>query len=171
MNYFAYGSNVNLDHFTDYLSTHGVTIDTELQAEAARLEGYALRTNYFAGSHRAGACNIEPAPGHHVEGVIITITTAIQEILRVKEGHPRRYEEIEVEVHTASTQAPVRVLTYVVTPTHRLDVDLPVTARYRALILAGAKHFRFSKSYQEELRSRLRTAESLLPRPSHNVSL
>ena len=148
MNYFAYGSNVNLDHFTDYLSTHGVTIDTELQAEAARLEGYALRTNYFAGSHRAGACNIEPAPGHHVEGVIITITTAIQEILRVKEGHPRRYEEIEVEVHTASTQAPVRALTYVVTPEHRLDLAIPVTNPYRILILTGATDVYYTNSNQ-----------------------
>ena len=165
MNYFAYGSNINLSHLTDYLDTHGVTLDTELRGQRALLHDHRLRTNYFAGSHRAGACNIEPAPGHHVEGVIITITTAIQEILRVKEGHPRRYEEIEVEVHTASTQAPVRALTYVVTPTHRLDVDLPVTDRYRDLILAGAKHFDFSKSYQRELHQRLRTAPSLLTNP------
>ena len=163
--YFAYGSNINLDHLTDYLSTHGVTLDTELQAEAARLDGYVLRTNYFASSHGAGACNIEPAPDHHVEGVIITITPAIQKILRVKEGHPHRYHEIEVIVRTASTQAPVRAVTYVVTPEHRLDVDIPVTARYRDLILAGAQLFDFSKSYQRELHQRLRTAPSLLTNP------
>ena len=171
MNYFAYGSNINLDHLSDYLSTHGVSIDTELQAEAARLEGYALRTNYFASSHRAGACNIEPAADHHVEGVVMAITPAIRDALRLKEGFPLRYHEIEVIVRTASTQEPVRAVTYVVTTTHRLDVDLPVTVRYRRLILAGAKQFNFSESYQRELHQRLWTAPSLLTIPSQDVSL
>ena len=90
MRYFAYGSNINLDHLHDYLDTHGVTLDTELHAETGRLEGYALRTNYFAGSHGAGACNIEPAHDQRVEGVVMSITPAIQDVLRVKEGFPLR---------------------------------------------------------------------------------
>ena len=170
MRYFAYGSNVNLGHLTDYLNTHGVTLDTELKAEYAQLDGYRLRTNYYTSRHRAGACNVEPAPDHHVEGVVMSISSAIQDALRVKEGFPLRYHEIEVIVHTAATRAPVRALTYVVTPAHRLEVDLPVTDRYKALILAGAKHFGFSKSYQHELQQRLRTAPSLLATPSQNAS-
>ena len=162
MNYFAYGSNTNLDHLAEYLDTHGVTLDNEQKAEYAQLEGYRLRTNYFASSQGAGACNIELAPDHQVEGVVMAITPAIQNALRVKEGCPHRYEEIDVIVHTAATQAAVRALTYVVTPTHHLDVDLPVTARYRGLILDGAKHFGFTKGYQQQLRRLLRTAPSLL---------
>ena len=162
MIYFAYGSNLNLDHLTDYLGKHGVSVDTDFQAEHALLHNYRLRTNYFAASHGAGACNIEPAHDHRVEGVVMSITPAVQEVLRVKQGFPLRYHEIDVIVHTASTQASVRALTYVVTPTHRLDVDLPVTDRYRSLILAGAKHFGFSKSYQQELRGMLKAAPSLL---------
>jgi len=161
MLYFAYGSNINLDHLAEYLDTHGLRLDTDLVGQHALLHHYCLRTNYFAGSHGAGACNIEPAHGECVEGVLISITEAIQRILRIKEGFPRRYEEVQVNVYTASTQGSVRALTYVVTPQHRLDVDLPVTARYRDLILAGAKHFNFGKSYQEGLRRKLRTAPSL----------
>ncbi len=112
MIYFAYGSNVNLDHLRSYLDAHGVTLDTDSRAEHARLHDYRLRTNYFAGSHGAGACNIEPAPGYHVEGVIMTITPAAQNALRLKEGFPLRYHEIEVSVHTAATQETVRALTY-----------------------------------------------------------
>ncbi|MCH8149381.1 MAG: gamma-glutamylcyclotransferase, partial [Planctomycetes bacterium] len=98
-----------------------------MRGQRALLHDYRLRTNYFAGSHGAGACNIEPAPDHHVEGVVMAITPAIQDALRVKEGFPLRYHhEIEVIVHTAATRAPVRALTYVVTPAHRLEVDLPV---------------------------------------------
>lgn len=161
MLYFAYGSNLNLDHLTDYLDTHGVTLDTELKAEHALVHNFRFRTNYYSASHGAGACNIEPASGHHVDGVIMTITRAMQEALRVKEGYPHRYDEIEVEVHTAATQEPVRALTYMVTPTHRLDVDLPVTARYRNLILAGAKQFSFSAKYQRALHRQLRVMPSL----------
>ncbi|MCH7873295.1 MAG: gamma-glutamylcyclotransferase, partial [Planctomycetes bacterium] len=152
-------------------NTNGVTLDTDFQAEHALLHDYRLRTNYFASTHGAGACNIEPAPDHHVEGVVLTITPAVQDVLRFKEGFPLRYGEIDVIVHTTSTQASVRALTYVVTPTHRLDVDLPVTARYRALILAGAKHFDFSKAYQQELRRKLRTAPSLLTLRRSDASL
>ena len=171
MMYFGYGSNINLSHLTDYLGTHGMKLDTELRGRHALLHGYRLRSNYYASSHGAGACNIEPAQGKCVEGVIIETTPAMQDALRLKEGFPLRYHEIEVVVLTASTQASVRALTYVVTPTHCLDVDLPVTPRYRALILAGAKHFGFSESYQEALRNELRTAPSLLTIPSQDVSL
>ena len=162
MLYFAYGSNLNLKHLADYLDTHGVTLDTELGGQLALLHNFRLRTNYYSNSHGAGACNIEPAPDHHVEGVVMAITPAICDALRVKEGCPHRYEEIDVIVHTAATQASVRALTYVVTPMHRLDVDLPVTDRYRSLILAGAKHFGFSEGYQQELQGMLRAAPSLL---------
>lgn len=161
MLYFAYGSNMCLDHLTDFLGTRGVTLDTELDGQHALLHDYRLRTNYFATSHGAGACNIEPAHDQRVEGVLWSITPAIQDVLRIKEGYPHRYEEIEVIVHTASTQGGVRAITYVVTPQHRLDVDLPVTARYRDFVLDGAKQFNLTNEYQKKLRSLLRVAPSL----------
>ncbi len=161
MLYLAYGSNISLDHLRSYLDTHGVTLDSEFGGEHALLHHYRLRTNYFAGTHLAGACNIEPAQGHHVEGVVMSITPAIQDALRLKEGVPLRYHEIEVNVHTAATQASVRAITYVVTLAHRLDVDLPVTARYRKLILDGAKAFGLTGMYQQRLRRVLRTAPPL----------
>lgn len=161
MMYFAYGSNLNVDHVADYLDTHGVKLDTELRGQHAILQNFRLRTNYFAGTHGAGACNIEPAQDHRVEGVLWTITPAIRDALRVKEGCPRCYHETEVNIHTASTQGSVRALTYVVTPQYRLDVDLPVTARYRDFVLNGAKQYNLTNEYQKKLRSLLRIAPSL----------
>jgi len=161
MRYFAYGSNVNRNHIVEYLDTLGVKLDTELDGEHALLQNFHIRTNYFAGSHRAGACNIEPAQDHRVEGVLWTITPAIQDVLRIKEGFPRCYEETEVIVHTASTQEPVRAITYIVSPKHCLDVDLPVTARYRDFVLNGATEFKFTKEYQKQLRQLLQIAPSL----------
>ena len=162
MLYFAYGSNINLKHFMAYLDTHDVDPAEISAAEHARLLDYRLRTNYFAASHGAGACNIEADPGGCIEGVLMTISEAVRDALRLKEGFPQRYEEIEVIVHTASAQAPVRALTYVVASEHRLDTDLPVTARYRNLILAGAKQFNFTEEYQNNLRHQLQIAPPLL---------
>ena len=158
---FAYGPKLNVGHVADYLATQGVTPDTELPGQHAILQDFRLRTNYFAGTHGAGACNIEPTHDQRVEGVLWSITPAIQDVLRIKEGYPHRYEEIEVIVHTASTQGGVRALTYVVTLQHRLDVDLPVTARYRDFVLDGAKRFNLTNEYQKKLRSLLRVAPSL----------
>ena len=161
MLYLAYGSNMCLDHLADYLDTHGVTPDTELSGQHALLQNFRLRTNYFAGTHGAGACNIEPAHDQRVEGVAMEITSTRQDVLRIKEGYPHRYEEIEVIVHTASTQGGVRALTYVVTLQHRLDVDLPVTARYRDCVLNGAKQYNLTNEYQKKLRCLFRVAPSL----------
>ena len=161
MLYFAYGSNLNLDHLTAYLDTPDVKLDTELVGQHGFLHNFHLRTNYYASSHRAGACNIEPAHNHHVEGVLWIITQPMRDALRVKEGYPRCYQETEVIVHTASTQEPVRAITYVVSPKHRLDVDLPVTERYREFVLNGAKQFKLTRKYQKMLNDLLQVAPSL----------
>ena len=157
MLYFAYGSNMDLDHLRAYLDTHGAALDTDLDAQSAQLLGYRLRTNYFAQSHGAGACNIEPSSTQHVEGVLMAVTSAIRNVLRIKEGYPSQYEEIEVIVQDAS-EAAVKAFTYIVAARHRLDIDLPVTARYRAFVLTGAKHFQFSDSYQKQLGRLLRAS-------------
>jgi len=161
MLYFAYGSNLNADHLIDFLNTYGFKLDTELRGEHALLHNFRLRTNYYAGSHRAGACYIESTHDHQVEGVLWTITKPIQDALRIKEGYPHRYEETEVIVHTAGTQEPVRAITYVVSPKHRLDVDLPVTARYRDFVLNGAKQFNLTNEYQKKLQDLLQVVPSL----------
>jgi len=155
MLYFAYGSNMDLDHFGAFLDTHGVMLDTNLDARPARLSGYRLRTNYFAHSHGAGACNIEPAPGRSVEGVLMHVTPAIRNALRIKEGYPQRYTEVEVAVQ-APSGASLKAFTYIVSATQRLDIDLPVTARYRECVLGGADSFQLSNAYQKQLHSTLR---------------
>lgn len=86
MMYFAYGSNVNLDHLRPYLDTHGVDPDAIANPGRVTLHNFALRTNYFSGTHGAGVCNVEPVPSCCVEGVIMTITPAVQDALRLEEA-------------------------------------------------------------------------------------
>ena len=158
--YFAFGSNICVPHFRGYLVHHGIDPVEARNPRRAILAGYRLRTNYRSVVHEAGAANIEPALGHAVEGVVIEITDSIRQALRRKEGWPVRYREIEVEVKIVDTDEIVDALTYIVTPEYRLPFDLPVTQRYRDLILEGAARFHFRQTYQRRLRRILRPLDA-----------
>ena len=156
MDYFAYGSNINLEHFSAYLANHGVDPDNVANCRHATLFDYKLRSNYYAVAHRAGACNIEFAKNERVEGVIMTITPSVREVLRVKEGWPTCYEEVGILVTTSIAE--ISAFTYIVNPSRRLDVDLAVAAYYRDYILSGAKRWDFSEAYRDHLQRLLKIA-------------
>ena len=158
MNYFAYGSNINLEHFSAYLAAHGVDPDNVANCRHATLLDYRLRSNYYAAAHRAGACNIEYAKNEMVEGVVMTITPSVREALRLKEGWPTCYEEVEIAVMTEDAE--MSAFTYIVNAGRRLDVDLPVARYYRDYILSGAKRWGFSAAYQDHLQHLLKIART-----------
>ncbi len=158
MNYLAYGSNINIEHFSAYLADHGVDPNDVANCRHATLFDYRLRTNYYAAAHRAGACNIEFAKKEIVQGVVMKITPAVREVLRVKEGWPTCYEEVEVRVTTSIAE--ISAFTYIVNPSRRLDVDLPVARYYRDYILSGAKRWGFSKAYRDHLQHLLKIART-----------
>jgi hypothetical protein len=74
----------------------------------------------------------------------MTVTPSIREVLRLKEGHPHRYAEIEIVVTPFGKQRTVRAFTYIVTHQFALHFDVPVTQEYRRLILEGAASHRLS---------------------------
>ena len=154
MNYFAFGSNISVFHLIDLLTEHGVEVDDLNNPRRAVLRGYRLRTNYYSGAHRAGAANIELAEGHNVEGVVMSISEGVRDILRAKEGFPACYEETEIKVQISTGS--VSAFTYIVSPARQLAIDLPVTPEYRQLILDGARMFEFTSSYQRQLRGILK---------------
>jgi cation transport regulator ChaC len=156
MLYFAYGSNLNLDHLADYLTSRGVPWSAPKRPSIALLPDHRIRTNYFSTAHQAGACNVEPAAGRTVEGVVWEVTEDVRSALRRKEGYPRCYEEVEIQVIIPSTKKIVPAFTYLVNPVHRLDRNLPVTREYRQLILDGAKAVGLSTTYQTFLRHMLK---------------
>ena len=160
MHYFAYGSNMNLPHLRRHITSLGVDTKGLGLPRRAVLQGYRLRTNYVSCVHGAAACNIEPAQGSIVEGLVMKISPAIREALRAKEGWPVRYQEVMVNVMIRDRREPIRALTYIVAADHRLDVDMPVTPAYRRFVLDGARAAGLSKSYQEQLARTLRTTES-----------
>ena len=160
MHCFAYGSNLNINHLRDFVTRRGVDTEGISDPRPAVLPDHQLRTNYVSSVHQAGACNIERSEGSTVEGLVIQISSAVRNVLRIKEGWPHRYREVFVDVLAGDRREPVRAITYVVAADRRLDVDMPVTATYRRLVLEGADAAGLSKAYQEQLRRLLRTTES-----------
>jgi len=156
MNYFAYGSNINLEHFSAYLADHGADPNDVGNCRHATLLNYKLRTNYYAATHRAGACNIEFAKNETVEGVVMTSTPSVREVLRLKEGWPTCYTEVEIAVMT--NDAEISAFTYVVNASRRLEWDLPVARYYRDYILSAAKRWGFSNAYRDHLHDLLKIA-------------
>lgn len=163
MLYFAYGCNLNLAHLAAYLASHAIHPSDVENPRRAILRDHRLRTNYLSCVHSAGACNIEPSPGHAVEGLVMNITEAVRSALRVKEGWPRHYQEVRVEVIIPPAKTSVNAFTYVVNPTRRLNRDQPVSPEYRRLILEGAKVAGLSAPYQALLR------RALKPLPANEV--
>ena len=86
----------------------------------------------------------------------MTVTPSVREALRLKEGHPHRYAEIEIVVTPFGMKRRVRAFTYIVTPRYYLPFDVPVTQEYRRLILEGAASHRLSPRHQKHLRRVLR---------------
>ena len=97
MHYFAYGSNINLTHLRAFIKIFGDNRTEITESRRAILRGYRLRTNHYSSLHGAGACNIEPLPSDHVEGVVITITDDVLRLLREKEGASVVYQEIDIK--------------------------------------------------------------------------
>ncbi len=162
MLYFAYGSNMNSVHLTGWLQEFGVLDEPQIMSSAT-LHGYRLRTNYVA-SRGLGAANVEAAKGWRIEGLLFQITPEIRRGLRAKEGWPTRYQETIELVNVSGRRRRVRALTYQVTDQCRLSKNIPVSGRYRQLILEGARKGGLTAAYQEFLRSILVTPEMLLTR-------
>lgn len=154
--YFAYGSNTNIEHLRAFLSTYSVDGCEVSRPRMAILHGYRMRTNYYSTLHGAGACSIERRQGSNVEGVAMEISDGAHVCLRVKEGYPRCYEELRVEISTPPALRLTTALTYIVIPQLRQLANLPVTNSYRDLILDAAKTHHFSQKYQRYLRRVLR---------------
>ena len=149
--YFAYGSNINLEYLRSWLDGRGDAASELRTPQRAILHDYELRTNFYSCTHAAGACTIEPAIGEAVEGLLIQVDDHVRKALRAKEGWPHAYTEYEVQISIAKHERPLRAMTYIVVPELRLPCDLPVTPEYRQLILTAAKEHRFSQTYQRSL--------------------
>ncbi len=110
--YFAYGSNMNLDQMA-YRCPESEVIGT------VRLEGYRLA---FAGG--SGVATILPCPSSHVDGVLWEISEADEQRLDHYEGFPRLYGKEPVTVRDKAG-AVHEVMAYTMNPPYRDERAMP----------------------------------------------
>ena len=145
---------MNLPHLREWLLRNKVDPAGVTNPRHAVLPSFRFRTNYLTASS-LGAANVEPSRSKVVEGLLLTVTPDVVEALRVKEGHPRRYKETEVQVIDPKSGKFINAITYRVTMDYQLLFDIPVSTRYLSFVLEGAKAIPLSPDYQASLRSML----------------
>ena len=107
--YFAYGSNMNLDQMA-YRCPAATVVGN------VRLEGYRLA---FRGKTSGnGVATILPEEGSHVDGVLWKITEACERSLDRYEGYPYFYDKQEITV-TGRDGKEYQSLVYVMNAPHK----------------------------------------------------
>jgi hypothetical protein len=151
--YFAYGSNMNQEGLDQWCKCKGENLIRLINTCAARLNNYHLVFNYFSVSRNGGVANIMVSRGACVYGLLSEVTDADLATLRVKEGCPNCYEEIEVTVEKFDGTIVKGVKTYKVVPACETTDHQPPTRQYLSLIMSNVAKNNLPDSYIEYLRS------------------
>ena len=143
MLYFAYGSNMNSEQMRGRCPT------ARFQT-IAHLDGFKLAFPRESKAWGGGVASAVPDPTGQVWGVIYKISDAEQPVLDRHEGFSTQrpalandYQRVEKRV-VGKDGTPIKVLTYVAN--NQPNPPLP-SARYVALLVAGAKHFQLPPEY------------------------
>jgi len=150
MNYFAYGSNMDVLRMKERMKKHYPPFHNRC---AAHLRGYRLEFNKVAKDNlREGKANIVPDDSGLVEGALYNIDMTSLSTLDEKEGYPEHYLKIPIKVTLPSDGQEVCAITYIANPGKIRDSDgLKPTKEYMTHLLAGKDIL--SKSYFEWLQS------------------
>ena len=112
MNYFAYGSNMNVRRMKERKITF-----SDSERCAAHLCGYHLEFNKVANDNPLmGYANIVLDGSGLVEGVLYNIDAASLPILDDKEKYPKHYLKIPIKVLLPSDGKEVCAITYIANP-------------------------------------------------------
>ncbi len=140
MRYFAYGSNMNLDHMRRLCGWRFEVISP------------GVLENYEFGPDHRGYANIRPRQGSRVHGVLFELDQKSLEALDDFEGHPHVFGRVEVEIKDESQQA------------HKAWVYLEnaeqfggsyIKPEYLKRVIAGARENRLPQDWINRLESYL----------------
>lgn len=131
--YFAYGSNLNMEHMAK-------------RCPDARVFGQAILPNYRmlfrANGSGRGVADIEPAPGEVVVGGLWTITISDLKALDIYEGYPNLYNRKTIPVYMVTgkkTTKKVKALVYIMAPGHKPAMP---SFEYLRIIAEGYRDFK-----------------------------
>jgi len=136
IDYFAYGSNMNISRMVD----RGITPKKSISFE---LQDYKLVMNKKSYKNPSmGFANIIPKQNSIVEGVLYTINRDDIKKLDKFEGYPKHYNKNILKIDNNE------IYVYVANPKWESDVELNVTEKYKNHILKG-KQFLSEKYYND----------------------
>jgi len=153
MYYFGYGSNMLTPRLQARVpSTQPVATvrleDYELHFHKwVRLEDYELHFHKWS-RDESGKCNIVPAPGATVYGVVFEVDTDELEALDEAEQRGRGYTREEVSLKGPDTS--FNAFAYVAQPAYVDDALLPYDW-YHGLVLAGAQQHDLPSRYIDQI--------------------
>jgi hypothetical protein len=151
--YFAYGSNMNEEHLTQWCLERGYSPVTALKREVAVLKGWRLEFNYYSSRWGAGAANIVRDEKGEAWGILMELTEKDYEKIRCKEGYPNYYDEIIVDVLTRDGKLLTNVKTFKVVRSRESKEYTPPTREYLNLLIEAAINNNFPQYYIKFLKS------------------
>ncbi len=148
--YFAYGSNL---HGTRMCAR----VPSAQRLAVARLHGHRLTFGKW-GEDGSGKCDVTPADGDVVWGVVYRIDSAEQHRLDAAEGPGYRIETVTL----ARDDGPIEAFTYIARPAWLTDA--PPYDWYRDIVAAGAREQALPADYVARIEAAVAVPD---PRPRH----
>ena len=151
INYFAYASNMDKEYLDMWCKNKGCSMVRFQSISPAKLNGYKLSFNYFSISRNGGAANIMESKKDYVYGLLIEVEESDLQVFRKKEGYPKYYDEIYVDVEKFDGTIVKGVKTYKVVKSSENPNHQPPTKDYLQLIIKNAQKHNFPSEYIQYL--------------------
>lgn len=145
--YFGYGSNMDLDDLRQWCERAGHPAVRPRQVEPALLRNYRLCFNYYSRGRGGGAANIVYEPGETVYGLVMDLSPTDFATVSAKEGAPRYYRQVELDVERFDGRLLRGVRSFQVSDGRRTPDHQPPTESYLQLLLRNAKRYGFPENY------------------------
>lgn len=140
LNYFAYGSNLDLKAMK-------LRCPDSQPLQTGVLKGYSLAFTYDSAGWEGGVADIMEDPKKEVWGLLYQISERDLENLDEYEGYPTAYTRFTTSIHTPSGRIePVWVYEVV-----QKKGFVPPTKEYLDIIRKAGKELNFPENYRKEL--------------------
>ena len=133
--YFAYGSNLNQQDFDDRCSKQRIPQGLLKFHSKANLPDFDLAFSYRSKTRNGGVLDIKPRTGQLVPGVLFEVDNDGWDAMDKKEGAPRVYERVAVEVLNERGES-LEAVTYAVCKS-RKEAFVQPHPRYVGIVRKG----------------------------------
>lgn len=133
MLYFAYGSNMSINHLLKYCKCKDFKL-----VDTGYINNYIFKYRSIIGHKKTGVGNIEKRKGSKVYGVIFRINEHAKKNINIKEGMKYGIYNIEhVIIKSNTSNKSYRCFTYIMDKDMR-GVEKSPTKKYKEIVMNGA---------------------------------